>query len=94
MSLHLRDYAYHLPDELIARYPAERREGSRMLVLHRATGAIEHRHFTDFPGYLRAGDLCVVNDARVIPARVLTEEPKLELLVLETSDAGALDLPG
>ncbi len=48
-----------------------------------ARAAIEHRRFTDFPGYLRAGDLCVVNDARVIPARVIAEDPKLELLVLE-----------
>jgi S-adenosylmethionine:tRNA ribosyltransferase-isomerase len=83
MSLRLRDYEYHLPAELIARYPATRREESRMLVLHRETGAIEHRRFTDFPGYLRAGDLCVVNDARVVPARVIADEPKLELLVLE-----------
>jgi S-adenosylmethionine:tRNA ribosyltransferase-isomerase len=83
MSLLLRDYEYHLPDELIARYPAPRREESRMLVLHRDSGAIEHRRFTDFPGYLRAVDLCVVNDARVIPARVLAEDPKVELLVLE-----------
>jgi S-adenosylmethionine:tRNA ribosyltransferase-isomerase len=83
MSLLLRDYEYHLPPELIARYPAARREESRMLVLHRESGVIEHQRFTDFPGYLRAGDLCVVNDARVIPARVMTEEPRLELLVLE-----------
>ncbi len=83
MSLLLRDYEYHLPPELVARYPAARREESRMLVLHRAAGSIEHRRFADFPGYLRAGDLSVVNDARVIPARVMTEEPRLELLVLE-----------
>ena len=83
MSLHLRDYAYHLPEELIAHYPAKHREESRMLVLSRESGAIEHRRFTDFPDYLRVGDLCVVNDARVIPARVLAEEPKVELLVLE-----------
>ena len=54
-----------------------------MLVLRRGSGAIEHRHFTDFPSYLNQGDLCVVNDARVIPARVIAEAPKLELLVVQ-----------
>ncbi len=83
MSLRLSDYAYDLPDELIARYPPPRRDESRMLVLHRDTGAVEHRRFTDFPGCLGPGDLCVMNDARVIPARVIAQEPKLELLVVQ-----------
>lgn len=83
MSLLLSDYAYTLPDELIARYPPPHRDDARMLVLSRETGAIEHRRFTDFPAYLAPGDLCVLNDARVIPARVIAEEPKLELLVIQ-----------
>ncbi len=83
MSLRLSDYAYDLPDELIARYPPPHRDDSRMLVLRRDTGATEHRRFTDFPGYLAPGDLCVMNDARVIPARVIAQEPKLELLVVQ-----------
>ena len=83
MSLRLRDYDYELPDELIARYPAAKRDESRMLVLHRETGAIEHHRFAEFPAMLRPGDVCVLNDARVTPARVLADEPKLELLVIE-----------
>ncbi len=83
MSLRLFDYAYELPDELIARYPPPHRDDSRMLVLHRDTDAIEHRRFQDFPGYLAAGDLCVMNDARVIPARVIAQDPTLELLVVQ-----------
>ena len=64
------DYDYPLPERLIARHPPAERSGARMMVLHRATRRIEHRAFTDFPGYLRPGDLAVLNDARVIPAQV------------------------
>ena len=83
MSLRLSDYAYELPDELVARYPPPYRDDSRMLVLSRETGLIEHRRFQDFPDYLAPGDLCVMNDARVIPARVIAQEPKLALLVVQ-----------
>jgi S-adenosylmethionine:tRNA ribosyltransferase-isomerase len=77
------DFDYALPDELIARYPLPRREDSRMMVLHRDGERIEHRHFRDFPGYLSAGDLVVLNDTRVIPARVFSDDGKIELLFLE-----------
>ncbi len=77
------DYDYVLPDALIARYPLARREDSRMMVLHRAEQRIEHRHFRDFPEYLRDGDLVVLNDTRVIPARVFSDDGKIELLFLE-----------
>jgi S-adenosylmethionine:tRNA ribosyltransferase-isomerase len=83
LSLLTADYDYTLPDELIARHPAERRDESRMLVLHRAEQRIEHRSFRDFPSYLRAGDLVVLNDTRVIPARVFSDDGKIELLFLE-----------
>jgi len=83
LSLLTADYNYTLPDELIARHPAERRDESRMLVLHRAEQRIEHRWFRDFPGYLREGDVVVLNDTRVIPARVFSDDGKIELLFLE-----------
>lgn len=83
MSLRTADYDYTLPDELIARHPLARREGARMLVLHRESRRIEHRHFTDFPELLRDGDLVVLNDTRVIPARVYSDDGRIELLFLE-----------
>ena len=76
------DYDYPLPERLIARYPPAARSGARMMVLHRAERRIEHRAFTDFPGFLRPGDLAVLNDARVIPARVMANGGALELLVV------------
>ena len=80
------DYDYHLPDHLIARYPPESRSGARMMVLHRAEQRIEHRQFTDFPSYVRLGDLAVLNDARVIPARLFANDGALELLVVERAE--------
>ncbi len=65
------DFYYDLPEELIAQTPLERRDGSRLMVLDRETGALEHRHFFDLPDYLRPGDCLVLNDSRVLPARLL-----------------------
>ena len=65
------DFYYDLPQELIAQTPLERRDASRLLVLHRQDGSLEHRHFYDLPEYLRPGDCLVMNDSRVIPARLL-----------------------
>ena len=67
------DFLYDLPEELIAQTPIEPRDHSRLLVVDRADGAIEHRHFYDLPGYLKKGDLLVVNDTRVMPARLIGE---------------------
>ena len=64
-------FEYELPEELIAQQPVERRAEARMLVLHRATGEIEHRGFQDLPEYLRPGDCLVINDTKVIPARLI-----------------------
>jgi len=83
VSLRTADYDYALPDALIARHPLPRREDSRMMVLHRAGERIEHRQFRDFPGFLRDGDLVVLNDTRVIPARVFSDDGRIELLFLE-----------
>lgn len=68
--MHISEFDYHLPQELIAQTPVEPRDASRMLVLHRASGAIEHRQFRDLGNYLNAGDVLVLNQTRVIPARL------------------------
>ncbi len=65
------DFYYELPQELIAQEPLEKRSSSRLLVLERENGAIEHRIFTDLKEYLKKGDCLVLNDTRVIPARLL-----------------------
>ncbi len=65
------DFYFDLPDELIAQTPIPERDHSRLLVLDKNTGGIEHRHFYDLPAYLREGDCLVINDSRVLPARLL-----------------------
>ncbi len=84
------DFWYHLPEELIAQTPLERRDGSRLLHMDKATGAVTHRHFYDIVEYLRPGDCLVLNDSRVLPARILGQRPTggaAELLLLR--DLGA-----
>jgi S-adenosylmethionine:tRNA ribosyltransferase-isomerase len=78
-----RELDYDLPPELIAQHPAERRDESRLLVYSRATGEVRHRVFRDLPGELAAGTLTVVNDTRVVPARIRIERPRGEVLLLE-----------
>jgi len=97
----LSDYDYPLPEGLIARVPLDRRDASRLLVLDRGTGARLHRRFAEWPGFLRAGDLLVLNDARVIPARLLGRKQgsggRAELLLVrpdaETATEAALQGP-
>ncbi len=79
---------YDLPPELIAQHPAEPRDASRLLVHDRATGAVEHATFRDLPDLLPAGTLSVVNDTRVVPARIPIERPKGEVLLLEELEPG------
>ena len=67
-------FDYNLPEELIAQYPAEERDASRLLVIDRAAGKIEHRRFSDLPEYLGKGDVLVFNDSRVIKARLICEK--------------------
>ena len=83
MSARLSDYTYDLPRELIAQRPLERREDSRMMVLYRARHAIEHRQFRELKTFLGAGDLLVLNDTRVLPARRLSDDGAVEFLFLE-----------
>ncbi len=70
MSLRTEDFEYHLPEDLIAYYPADRREDSRLLVLDRQKGTIEHTTFSNVGDYLDAGDLLVANDTKVMKARL------------------------
>lgn len=85
--MRVSDFDYELPEAAIAQRPAKPRDASRLMVLHRATGAVEHRIFRDLPGYLVPGDVLVVNDSRVVPARLFGEKEgtggSVELLLLE-----------
>ncbi|HXI84056.1 MAG TPA: tRNA preQ1(34) S-adenosylmethionine ribosyltransferase-isomerase QueA [Verrucomicrobiae bacterium] len=77
------DFDYHLPTELIAQQPLADRAASRMMVVNRATGEIRHDHFHNLGQHLQAGDLLVLNDTKVIPARIWSREPEVELLLVE-----------
>lgn len=83
MGLRTSDFHYNLPEELIASRPLPERAASRMMVVHYESGRIEHRMFRDFPEYLRPDDLLVLNDTKVIPARVFSDDGKIELLCLD-----------
>jgi S-adenosylmethionine:tRNA ribosyltransferase-isomerase len=72
----LSDFLYEYPKNLIAKYPAEPRDQARLMVLHRESGKIEHRHFYDLPEYFQQGDVLVVNDTKVFPARLYGNKEK------------------
>ncbi len=79
------DFWYELPEELIAQTPLEKRDSSRMLVLDKSSGEVTHRHFYDILDYLHPGDCLVMNDSRVLPARLLGHRPTggaVEVLLL------------
>lgn len=85
MTLRLYDFQYELPPHLIATHPAERRDASRLLHLNRAERTLEHHVFSDLPSLLRPGDCLVINDSRVLPARLWAERPgggRTELLLI------------
>ena len=69
------DFNFELPEELIAQTPLERRDSSRLLTLDKNTGAVGHHHFYDLPDFLRPGDCLVLNDSRVLPARLIGHRP-------------------
>jgi S-adenosylmethionine:tRNA ribosyltransferase-isomerase len=77
------DFDYHLPEELIADRPPERRDGARMLVVDRAAGTLQHRQFRDFPEFAGPEDLVVLNNVRVARARFHSDDGRFELLRLE-----------
>ncbi len=85
-------YSFDLPDALIAQRPPDRRDGARMLVLDRATGALADRVFADLPQFVRPGDAVVLNDTRVVPARLVGARRgggRAEIFLLERRDDGA-----
>ncbi len=85
------DFYFELPEELIAQTPSARRDHSRLMHLDRRTGAVEHRHFYDLPEYLEPGDCLVLNDSRVLPARLLGRRMTggaVEVVLLTDQDGG------
>src|SRR6476659_2113328 len=85
----LSELDYELPAELIAQHPPERRDDSRLLVYERESGEVRHRRFSELPEELAPEELVVVNDTRVLPARIRIERPRGEVLLLErTGDDG------
>lgn len=94
------DFYFDLPEELIAQTPLERRDGSRLLVLDKNTGAMQHRHFYELPEFLREGDCLVLNDSRVLPARLIGRRSSggsVELVLLRDLGGGrweCLSRPG
>lgn len=80
------DFYFDLPEQLIAQHPTERRDASRLLVMDRRTGELEHKSFTDLPDYLQDGDVLVLNDTKVLPARIFGARQsgaRVEFLLLE-----------
>lgn len=81
----VKDFTYHLPQDLIARHPAAQRDGSRLMLLDRTSGSIAEDTFCNLQDYLRRGDLLVMNDTRVIPARLFGRKPtggRVEIFLL------------
>ena len=85
--MNINEFDYHLPQELIAQKPADRRDGSRLIAVHRDSGKVEHRHFYDILEYLNSGDCLVLNNSKVLPARLFGEKEqtgaKVEFLLIK-----------
>lgn len=85
--MRLEDFNYHLPKELIAQLPCEKRDESRLMVLHKNNGAIEHKKFFELTEYLKPGDVIVLNNTKVIPARLFgkkTTGGRVEILLIQS----------
>ncbi len=91
--MRIDDFDYHLPQELIAQKPADKRDESRLLVVHRNTGKLEHKHFFDIIDYLQAGDCLVLNNSKVLPARLFGVKEgtgaKIEFLLIKRLEGDA-----
>ena len=85
--MHINDFDYELPKELIAQTPSETRDGCRLMVVHRKDGSIEHRHFYDILEYLKPDDCLVLNNSKVLPARLFGVKEgtgaKIEFLLIK-----------
>lgn len=88
--MNVKDFDFYLPEELIAQHPLEKRDTSRLMVLDKETGEIEHKVFHDIVEYLNPGDTLVLNNTRVMPARLIGEKEgtggKIEFLLLKRVD--------
>ena len=87
--LSTKSYFYDLPEELIAQLPAEPRDTSRLLVCHKDSGEFEHKHFYDIVDYFKAGDVLVINNTKVLPARLYGKKETgavIEVLLLKRLD--------
>ncbi len=88
--MHINDFDYNLPEELIAQFPADKRDHSRLMVVDRSTGSVTHRHFYDITEYLKKGDCLVLNNSRVIPARIFGVKAgtgaRVEFLLIRRKD--------
>lgn len=92
--MHIKEFDYHLPSELIAQYPTEKRDQSRLMVLHRESRTIEHRYFFEIADYFKRGDVLVLNDTKVIPARLTGKKKsggKIEVFLLRPQENGKVD---
>lgn len=91
----LTDFEYDLPAELIAQHPADKRENSRMLVVNRSDGSLEHRHFYNITEYLKPGDVLVMNNSKVFPARIYGTKSstgaKIEVLLIKRIEGDVWD---
>ena len=89
----LDQYDYDLPGDLIAQHPTEQRADARLMIVNRRTAEIQHQHVRDLPGLLRAGDCLVLNDTKVIPARLVGRRTatggRWEGLFIESDENGA-----
>lgn len=89
-------FDFHLPDDLIARYPARRRDQSRLMVVDRRAGSVTHHRFPELPSFLKKDDLLVVNDSKVFRARLHGSRPsggKVEILLIRAVKASGVNLP-
>jgi S-adenosylmethionine:tRNA ribosyltransferase-isomerase len=100
-TTHTSDFDYHLPESLIAQNPSDRRDGSRLMVVNRSAGSIDHLTFSDFPSFVNAGDCLVVNETKVFPARLRGHKREtggqVELLLIRPDTHGcwiAMARPG
>ena len=87
--MNISEFDYNLPEELIAQFPTQKRELSRMLVLDRQSDKIEHKHFYDIVDFLSEDDVLILNNTKVIPARLLGEKDtgaKIEVFLLKNTD--------
>ena len=82
-ELRTEDFNYHLPDELIASRPTEKRDGSRMMVIDRKTGSISCHMFEEFIDFISEGDLCVLNNTKVVKSRFMSDDDKIEITRLD-----------